>query len=165
MRGIVAFFLATWVLASATEAEVVGRVKTLTGVGYLVTRDARIPLVVGSPISIGDTVATGADGSVGVTFADETRISIGPSSEITIDEFAYARSKKRASFVTRMSRGTLHYVSGLIVKWAPEKVSVVTPDGTVGIRGTRFVVRVNDDQGRSSSWFPVAGASAAAPTS
>jgi hypothetical protein len=34
--------------------------------------------------------------------------------------------------------------SGTIAKLAPEKVSVVTKTGTIGVRGTRFVVSVDE---------------------
>ena len=46
--------------------------------------------------------------------------------------------------MAQISRGTMAYLSGLIGKLAPEKVRIETPTATIGIRGTRFALKVGE---------------------
>jgi hypothetical protein len=138
--------LAGFTLASAGEPEIIGRVKTLQGQATVTRGDATTPAAAGTGIAQNDVLQTGPDGSVGVTFKDGSRIALGPKSRVVVDEYVYAPREQNVSFITRVTQGTLYYVSGTIAKLAPEKTSVVTPDGTVGIRGTRFLVKVADDR-------------------
>jgi hypothetical protein len=134
---------------AGTQAEIAGRVKTLEGQAWLVRASGeRESLAVGTAVSRGDSIETAADAAVGITFRDETRLSIGPGSEVAIDDFAFAPERDQLSFAARIARGTLLYVSGAIARLAPERVTVATPDGTVGVRGTTFLVRV----GTRSQW-------------
>jgi len=158
MRPLLGSLVALLLLAAAAarpvaaQAEVAGRVKTLTGQAWLVdAAGARTPVEIGTPVARGDSIETAADGAVGITFRDETRISIGPASLVSIDDFLFAPEADQLSFAARIARGTLYYVSGAIARLAPERVSVATPEGTVGIRGTAFVVRVGDKPERR--WF------------
>ena len=52
----------------------------------------------------------------------------------------------RDQFGSKLTKGTLNYVSGAIAKISPEAVAVKTPTGTIGVRGTQFVVKVDADQ-------------------
>jgi hypothetical protein len=126
-----------------SAAEPIGRVKVAAGAASLIRGGQSAALHVGDPIWLNDTVVTAADGSVGLTFTDQSRLAIGPNTRIAIDQYAYAPAEKQLSFVTRVSQGTLYYVSGMIAKLSKEKVAVATPEGTIGIRGTRFLVKVD----------------------
>ena len=42
------------------------------------------------------------------------------------------------------TKGTLQYVSGIIAKLKPDAVQVKTPAGIIGVRGTRFLARVDE---------------------
>ena len=133
------------------QTPIAGRVKTVAGQAWLAgPGGARTALEVGTSVASGDSIETGADGSVGITFRDETRISIGPDSQVTIDEFLFAPEEDELSFAARVARGTMLYVSGAIARLAPERVTVATPEGTVGIRGTTFLVRVG---ARPERWW------------
>jgi hypothetical protein len=134
------------------QAETAGRVKTVSGQAWITSAAGeRTTIEVGTPVARGDSIETAEDGSVGVTFRDETRISIGPGSQVAIDEFLFAPEAEQLSFAARIARGSLLYVSGAIARLAPERVSVETPEGTVGVRGTTFLVKVDPDSRR---WWP-----------
>ena len=138
--GFVATLLLSYAVADA--AEVAGRVKTTAGTATLISGSTRTPATIGAPVQMGDVVETGADGSVGITFRDASRVSVGPNSKMVIDQFVFSPKTDDYGLVTRLQEGTLFYVSGLIAKVAPQKTSVATPDGTIGIRGTRLLVSV-----------------------
>jgi hypothetical protein len=130
-------------LVGPSAADPIGRVKVATGSASLIHGGQTAPLHLGDPISLNDTVVTAADGSIGLTFTDQSRLSIGPNTRIAIDQYAFAPADKQLSFVTRVSQGTLYYISGMIAKLSRDKVAVATPEGTIGIRGTRFLVKVD----------------------
>jgi hypothetical protein len=127
----------------ASAAETVGLVKTVEGAAFVVTGAERLPAAIGTPVHQADVIETGADGAVGLTFKDNTTISVGPDTKLAIDEFVYAPEQDRYGMKTRMLQGTMYYVSGTIAKLAPDAVSVATPVGTIGIRGTRFLVKAD----------------------
>lgn len=125
---------------ASAENEPIGRVKTASGTVTITTAGQARTVEVGAPIFLDDVLETGADGSLGLVFSDESRLTLGPDTSLTVDEYVYAPDQEEVGFLTKMARGTLLYVSGLIAKSKPEAVSVETPVGTIGIRGTRFLV-------------------------
>lgn len=119
----------------------VALVKVVDGQVYALRDNSRSALGVGAPIYAEDVVETEA-GSLGLTFKDGSRLSIGPHSRIQFTEFQFAPAEGRLAFVIDFFRGTLLYVSGIIAKLSPEAVQVRTPVATVAVRGTRFLAEV-----------------------
>lgn len=124
------------------EEPPVGIIKASKGDVVVIRQGQIIPMAVGSRLFQNDTVRLGADSSVGIIFEDDTLLSLGPQSEIVIDEYVFAPEKGRLSMITRMVRGTAAYLSGKIGRRSPESVKFHMPDATIGIRGTHFVVKV-----------------------
>jgi len=93
-------------------------------------------------VYVADTLRTGADGHLGVTLNDDTRVSLGPASEVRLDRFAFAPAEGQLGFVMRVVRGVAAYVSGRIAKLAPDAVRLETPAAIVGVRGTTVALRV-----------------------
>lgn len=91
----------------------------------------------------GDRVKTGKSSSVGLIFEDDTVLSLGANTELTIEEFQFNPLEQELSFIARMVRGTFSLISGQIVKLAPEKVELRTPNATLGVRGTKLLVKVD----------------------
>ena len=83
---------------------------------------------------------------MGVTFKDETVMSFGPDTELTVDEYLYTPSQGKLKLGSKLTKGSLNYVSGVIAKLQPDAVSVATPTGTIGVRGTQFVVKIEDEE-------------------
>jgi hypothetical protein len=129
--------------ASAQEAAI-GYVKTVSGEATVTTAGKQAKAEAGTPVLVGSVLRTGAKGTLGVTFKDETVMSFGPNTELTVDEYLYAPSQGKLKMGSKLSRGSMNYVSGVIAKLQPDAVSVTTPTGTIGVRGTNFVVRVEE---------------------
>jgi hypothetical protein len=122
----------------------IGYIKNVTGEASVTTGDKKIKAEVGTAIYQGSMLQTGAKSSMGVTFKDETMMSFGPHTEFTVDEYAYAPAQNKLKLGSRMVKGSMNYVSGVISKLAPSAVTVNTPSGTIGVRGTQFVVKVEE---------------------
>lgn len=129
-------------LGNVCYADVVGYVKTASGQATIRGKAQAVPAKPGDPLSVGDLIETGPDGSLGVTLKDNTVMSFGPSTRFALDEYLFAPAKGELKLGATFSRGTLHYVSGGIAKLKPEAVSIKTPTGIIGVRGTRFVAVV-----------------------
>ncbi len=142
MRWISAVFLSVFV--GAAWANDVGQVKVTKGVVHVERDGARIPAVVGMPIRQADRLVTGADGTVGVTFADNSLLSVGPNSTLAVDRFSFNASTHEGQFDASLQRGTLAVVSGKMVKQSPDAMRIRTPASILGVRGTEFVVKVAD---------------------
>jgi len=142
MRWISAALLSLF--AAAALANDVGQVKVTKGVVHVEREGARIPAVVGMPVRQADKLVTGADGTVGVTFADNSLLSVGPNSTLAVDKFSFNPSTHEGQFDASLQRGTLAVVSGKMVKQSPDAMRIRTPASILGVRGTEFVVKVAD---------------------
>jgi hypothetical protein len=120
-----------------------GRIKVLSGSVVVVRGGNAQAAQAGQPVYEADTLRTGADGRVGITLKDDTRVSLGPSSEIRLDRFAYAPAEGQFAFVLKVLRGVAAYVSGRIAKLSPDAIRLETPAAIVGVRGTAIAIRVS----------------------
>ncbi|HTZ17797.1 MAG TPA: FecR domain-containing protein [Dissulfurispiraceae bacterium] len=99
----------------------------------------------GTPVFPGDIIRTGGDGSVGIIFKDNSRISLGPDSILNIKQFIFEPSKSRYSFVGRLLKGIASFISGKMTKLSPESVIFETPTSTIGVRGTSYHIKVSGE--------------------
>jgi len=147
MRPLIVFLLALLLSGAAAQAQEggpIGYVKTVEGEAFVLRGGERMPAEPGTAVFRSDMLQTGAGGALGLTLMDSTRLSMGPSSELTLSRFEFVPSENRLGFVGRITRGTLLYVSGVIAKLSADAVSVETPVATIAVRGTRFAVRVEE---------------------
>ena len=119
----------------------VGQIKTVKGAVHIERAGQKLSAAVGAKVRQADTVVTGADGSVGITFVDNSLLSAGPNSTLAIERYVFDSTTHAGAFDTRLSRGTLAVVSGKIAKQSPDAMTVKTPAAILGVRGTEFVVR------------------------
>ncbi len=141
------FFLGLLCGFTACAAEFpIGYVKTVAGEAFVITRAEKTVAQVGTPVFEGSQLKTGRRSSMGVTFKDDTMMSFGPDTELTVDEYLYAPPQGKLKLGSTLAKGSMNYVSGVIAKLQPAAVSVTTPSGTIGIRGTQFAVRVEEEE-------------------
>jgi hypothetical protein len=127
---------------AASAANPIGTVKTSSGDAKIVRAGSPAKATVGQPVHQNDVVLTGSNGSIGVTFTDNTMFSVGPDTEIVVDKYVFDPNANSASFTASMARGTLQFISGEIAKLSPDAVKVNIPTGSIAVRGTRFLVEV-----------------------
>ena len=143
---------------SATEIDAIGRVDMVEGEVFVIRNGEKIALGKDDPILQGDTILTGTDGSVGVTFIDDTVFSLGADGEMTIDEMVYDADKQEGKFAANMVTGVFSFISGEIAKIDPDGMSINTPVGTIGIRGTKVAgVAAAEGTENSVSLLPETG--------
>jgi len=138
--ALVAIVCAVALSARAEEAPV-GFVKTLSGTATVIHGAITTAAALAMPVYENDRLETSGDGELGVTFRDNTRVSLGPNSRIELKRFIFKPATEEYGFIMSLAYGTLEYISGLTAKLAPDAMSIETPAFTVGARGTRLLVR------------------------
>ncbi|MEM8914984.1 MAG: FecR family protein [Pseudomonadota bacterium] len=124
-----------------TADDRIGLVKSTNGAVWVNRADARIEAKPGDPLFRSDNVEVGDDGGASVVLLDGTSLSIGAGSIVWLDEFDYQPQNDALALVVRILRGSMLFVTGEIGKLAPANIRIETPTGTLGVRGTRFIVR------------------------
>ena len=112
---------------------------------FIVRAGELVPAHAGQVVCEADGLRTGPDGRVGITLKDDTRVSLGPSSEVRLDRFMYAPADGQLGFVLKVVRGVAAYVSGRIAKLAPDSIRLEAPQAIVGVRGTTLALRVTPE--------------------
>ena len=125
-------------------ADTAGTVKTTSGQATVIRGEGTpLAISVGQKVFAGDRIVTGPDGYAGITMDDDTRLSVGPKSELLIREFQFNANSNDGAMALSFLKGTVMVVTGLIAKYAPEKVDLRTLASTIGIRGTEFLVEID----------------------
>lgn len=128
----------------------VGSISEFKG-GGTVKRGARVtPAAPGSGIEKNDTVSTNSQGRFKITFVDATTVNITQNSRLLIDDFVYdGNNKSKGRLGLKLALGTARYTSGAIAHGNARGVGIRTPTATIAVRGTDFVMSV-DEAGRST---------------
>jgi len=129
---------------SAAARETIGIVRNSAGEATVARGGQVLPATAGTKLFAGDTLGTGPDGSMGVILRDNSTLSLGPGSSLVIRDFLFSPAEGKFDLFVRVTRGTMAYISGLIGKLAPDSARFETPVASIGIRGTRFAVKVNE---------------------
>ncbi|MCR9213133.1 MAG: VWA domain-containing protein [Proteobacteria bacterium] len=125
--------------AQTDAGQAIGEITDLSGtVTVQHTDGTREELVEGAAVFQGDVLETGAGASFAIVFADDTQFSMGENGRAVLDEMIYNPSGGDGTFGISLLQGVFSLVSGQIAKDDPENVSVKTPVGTIGIRGTSW---------------------------
>ena len=140
---VVAILICATSLALAENSEFIGSVKKAAGDARIERAGKMIPAVAKVKLSVGDKLVTGSDGRMGVLLRDNTSLSIGPKSKLALSEYLFVPNKSKLGLLAKISKGTACYVSGKIGKLAPGSVRLETPDVSIGIRGTKLLIKVD----------------------
>jgi hypothetical protein len=103
-------------------------------------------LKIGTPIFLGDILETAAGAKLLVAFNDGTQLTLGPKADVVIDEFVYNPTGGAAKAALRVTGGAMRLVAGAVERiGGAAAITVGTPVGSIGIRGTDFFIEMEDD--------------------
>lgn len=102
-------------------------------------------IVIGNNIVHSERVTTGPDGQAQILFVDSSAFSVGPNSEIVIDEFVYDPSTNAGHLAASVTKGVFRFVGGKISKGEEIPVAVNTPTALIGIRGGMMTFTVDGE--------------------
>ena len=140
--------------SAVIDAKPIGKVMTATGTVHIehttaIIVEAKLPTgdggqtKVGDLIYRGDVLQTGADGVLGITFADGSSFNVSRNAKMEVDEFVYDPKGNSNSSRMNLVKGTFTFIAGEIAHTGDMKVD--TPVATMGIRGTAPRVEIAED--------------------
>jgi hypothetical protein len=128
----------------AGALEIAGVVRNVSGTAFVTRGGRSFPAVEGTKLLVGDTLVTGRDGTLGAILRDDSTLSLGEETSLALRNFEFSPAEGKFAMLVRITRGTMAYLSGIIGKLAPESARFETPVASIGIRGTRFAVKVGE---------------------
>jgi len=134
--AMLVFFTNAWAQQQA------GLLKTVSGDVKIKSGKTFVEANQGLQIMNTDTVITGDKGYAGIIFTDGTTITIGPDTEFNISDYQFDPEIEVYAFSMYLKKGAAIYNSGKIGKLSPDAVNLSTPRASVGVRGTRFIIKV-----------------------
>ena len=124
------------------EKQLVGIIGAASGTVSTETRD----LKTGDKVYLGETIYAGVNSGTQLLLLDQSTFTIGSDSEVVIDTFIYDPGSNVGKIITKVKKGSLKVVSGLISLNNPDNLSITVPAGTIGTRGTEFQTIVNNQE-------------------
>ena len=145
------FFLLLLIPSIAYGA--VGEIGKVKGSGAIERGSDSLPAVDGVGIKMQDTAVT-ANGKIQIDFLDDTRVDITEHSRLYIDEFVFDPANDVGSLSIKATLGTVRYASGQIAKKYQQNVKIRTPSATIAVRGTDFIMVVDELGGSMITLLP-----------
>lgn len=128
--------------ADAWAQQQIGMLKTVSGDVKIKRSGSLVEPHPGDHLMITDTLISEDNGYAGIIFIDGTTITIGPGTEFEIASYQFKPEDEVYDFSMYLKKGTAIFNSGKIGKLSPDSVKLSTPRASVGIRGTRFIIKV-----------------------
>ena len=137
-------FFATPMPAFSTE-NAIGKVKGTRGLVSIMRDGKTKPAFPNDEIYQRDIIITGSDGAIGILMEDNTLLSMGPISRVSMDKFVFSPAKNEYAMQIHFNHGTFVYQSGLLGKLAPNAVDLQTPVGRISmLKGADFRAKFTD---------------------
>jgi len=143
MRTLVASFLLL-VAVGGWSMENIAIVKSVSGEAKVKENSTYRALEKGMFLQTGDILQTGENGRIGLSFNDGTVISLGPKSVFVVNNYTFKPASKAYAFDAAFIKGSAAVETGKMGKMAPQNISFKVPEGSVGVRGTKFVVNIEE---------------------
>jgi hypothetical protein len=135
-------------MVSTAAVADIGSVFDLTGTAVIKRGKETIAVTKGTPVETNDKVET-KNGVVNIRFKDDTSVKVTENSSLVIDDFVYdPKNASGGKLSLKATSGTVRYVSGNIAHNNPNSVKINTPTAAIAVRGTDFVMAV-DETGKS----------------
>lgn len=129
-----------WVGSAAAQDAAIGGARLAENDVRGQTSAGTSAIHVGDHVFQNEFVRTAAASSAQLVLRDETNVSLGPLSQVKLDQFVFAGSGSTARrVVLDASRGAFRFFSGNSGSAAYE---TITPQATIGVRGTIYDVLI-----------------------
>lgn len=136
------------VLAHENHAVVAGEthaalVKSVHGDVQVTRQHTTFKATSGTELKVSDRVVAASGASAAIVFRDGTLLTLGSGADILVRDYVFEPREGKFSFALYLAKGSAIYESGKIGHLSPQSVKVETPNATVGVRGTRFLIEAN----------------------
>lgn len=132
--------------AACSRAEPVGTIVSIRGKASAVEPSGRVrTLALKSPVSQLDKIRTEENSSLQMMLLDESVISLGARSEMTIDEYVYSPDDPSgSSCLLSLGNGVFRAVTARLTALNPERFKIKTGLAVIGIRGCEVAFTITE---------------------
>ncbi len=145
LKAVTLILFAAIAMSPHADARQIGLIKVASGNVLIDRAGAELLAEPGVGLEEKDTIRTGDNSAVGMTFIDNSRMSLGANSELELSIFSFGGGKGN-KFDARLQRGSLTAASGEIAKRSPQAMRVLMPTTVLGVTGTQFAVRIGSEK-------------------
>jgi len=144
MKFVLSLILMTAFFVSSTSVQaannVVGLILEVEGKATITDQKGQSSdALVKTELHPQDVISTGPDSKVYIQLIDNTEFTLSENAQFTIEEYNFNTKDSSKSYATySVLEGAFLYVSGLVAKRSNPDVKVNIPQGSIGIRGTKF---------------------------
>ena len=131
-------------LANTAFAQI-GSITEFSGAASIKRGKDTIAVQKGTTVEQNDKIET-KNGKLKIVFKDDTQVTVTEHSSLVIDDFVYDPKSGKGNLGMKATGGTVRYVSGALAK-DPKQVKINTPTAAIAVRGTDFVMSVNETGG------------------
>jgi hypothetical protein len=131
------------VSAASAQSQHVAHFKSVVGKVSVMRDGGPFLAEAGTLLHVADRLVSAPGASAGIAFKDGTTLTLGPATELLVRDFVFEPREARYAFSVYLAKGAAVYSSGKIGKLAPEAVKVDSPQATVGVRGTSFIIQAD----------------------
>ena len=119
-----------------------GTIRRMEGSVIIVRGGKTLKGIANTQIYPTDEIKTGPESMAELILQDGSSLHMGPDSRLELSRYKFSLTEDKPSFIAKMAKGLFVYISGAISKVHPGSVKFETPDATIGIRGTKLVVKI-----------------------
>lgn len=141
--ALAAASLALFLLEGTALAQNVGTVVEVKGTVQVERAGKTQPVATGMALMLHDKIVTGPDGEIVVGVVDNSRLTIGPSTTMTIDDSAIVDGQPAPTKVS-IVKGSLRSLILGELRSAAGGFEIHTPNAIGAIRGTDVTVTVSE---------------------
>jgi hypothetical protein len=129
--------------AAAADAQKVGQAEIIRNEVVNATEAQLIPIGVGDDVLRDEVVRTGTDANARFGLIDNTKLTLGPASTLTIDRAVLADESRYKQITIRLTEGAFRFITGNSDK---KSYKIETPSASIGVRGTILDIRISQTE-------------------
>jgi hypothetical protein len=129
--------------AAAADAQKVGQAEIIRNEVVNATKAQLIPIGVGDDVLRDEVVRTGTDANARFGLIDNTKLTLGPASTLTIDRAVLADESRYKQITIRLTEGAFRFITGNSDK---KSYKIETPSASIGVRGTILDIRISQTE-------------------
>ena len=131
---------------SEEEVSSIGEIISTEGLVQVTRDEVVMQLKAGDIVLEGDIVSTGEGAEVFMRFTDKMEFRLGEDAHLAIDQYLYDEVSSSGIQALSIIAGAFSYASGLVAQTNPASVRLQTPQGVIGIRGTRILGDIGEGE-------------------
>ncbi|HYD19609.1 MAG TPA: FecR family protein [Patescibacteria group bacterium] len=150
LLAALAIFTSSPAVAATANEGVIGTILEVEGSGTVTPAGGQsVAAAVKTRVRMNDVIATGPKSRIFILFIDNTQFTLSANSKLKVDRYVFDPDNANVNKGTfNVLEGAFKYTSGQLAKKQNPDVSINTPYGNIGVRGTVVLGgRVKDTYG------------------